>query len=73
MADTPKKAIKPSFFPVGGANGAGKITFIAGNFPPDRYEINQADKIWKEFNTPRQLAAKPGRTLQKNDSIKINR
>lgn len=73
MADTPKKAIKTSFFPVGGANGEGKSTFIAGNFPPDRYEIIQADEIQKEFSIPRQLAAKLGRTPRENNSIKINR
>lgn len=59
--------------PVGSANGAGKSTFIAGNFPPDRYEIIQADKIRKEFNILRQLAAKRGRTPQEKDSIQINR
>lgn len=36
---------RPKFFLVGGANGAGKSTFIEGNFPPDRYEIVQPDKI----------------------------
>lgn len=36
---------RPKFFLVGGANGAGKSTFIEDNFPPGRYEIIQPDKI----------------------------
>ncbi len=48
MADKPKETIKPKFFIVGGAKGAGKSTFIEGNFPSDRYVIVQPDKIRQE-------------------------
>lgn len=48
MAEKPKEIIKPKFCLVGGANGAGKSTFIESNFPPNRYVIIQANKIQKE-------------------------
>ena len=44
-----KESEKPKFFLVGGANGAGKATYIDASFPEGQYEKIIPDRIQKEM------------------------